>query len=222
VAITITRIPEPYRLGLAKIKTLTPEAVTAISDAMATVTPGGGIKGVIAAVQDVQGVGNEDAAAIVRALYSLYAYRVSTETPLADFVPVIITAMQASGKDSLALSADERGPFSERLTRLLGMANLEITSKVELLRQDYGRIFCDAKILTDLRPVFADPGAPPVGMAITHTLKIVCHDSGEHKELYFALDTDDINKLTKVLERAVTKASSLKSIMQAANLKDLS
>jgi len=222
MALTITRIPEPYRPGLAKIKKLTAQAVSDIANAMVTVTPGGGVKEMIAAVEKVPTLGRDDATAIVTTLYSLYNYRAGTETPLKEFVPVMVVAMQASGNDSLALSEDEKSAFSEKLTRLLGVGSLEIASKVEQLKSDYGSIFYDAKILTDLRPVFADPAASPIGVAITYTLKIICHDGGEHKELYFALDADDLKKLKKIIERADVKTSSLKALIQTASLKDLS
>jgi hypothetical protein len=222
MALTITRIPEPYRPGLAKIRKLTPEALSDIANAMATVAPGGGVKEMIAAVENVPSVGKEDAIAIVRTLYSLYNYRASTETLLAEFVPVLVAAMQASGDASFTLSEGEKDLFSQKLTRLLGLGSLELSSKVEQLKTDYRSIFCDAKILTDLRPVFADPGAAPVGVAITYTLKIAYHEDGDHKELYFALDAEDLHKLRKVIDRAEVKASSLKSVIATANLQDLS
>jgi hypothetical protein len=92
---------------------------------------------------------------------------------------------------------------------------------VEQLKMDHQSILEDAKIVTDLRPVFDKPGERPLGAIITHTLKIVHHESGEHKELFFALDADDVLNLKRIAERALEKMSSLKDFIKSADIKDL-
>ena len=44
----------------------------------------------------------------------------------------------------------------------------------------------------------------------------------EHKELYFALDFEDILMLKKMIERAEAKMTSLKTFIKTTNLVDLS
>jgi hypothetical protein len=130
--------------------------------------------------------------------------------------------MQASGRKDLAVSEEEKPRLTEKLTSLLSSDSLELASKVEQLALDHPSIFHDAKIVSDLRPVFADPTDPPIGYIIGHTLKIISHEHGAHKELYFALDLEDIHTLQKIANRAEQKATSLKAVIDATKTRDFS
>jgi predicted RNA-binding protein YlqC (UPF0109 family) len=130
--------------------------------------------------------------------------------------------MRATGNESLILPEEEQNEFQDKMSKLLSLSTLGVASKIEQLREDFAKTFHAAKILTDIRPVFAKPEERPVGAAVTHTLKIEYHEEGEHKEFYVALDAEDLEKLKAVLQRAGAKASSLKSLLKAANLPDLS
>jgi len=226
VALTITRIPERYRVGFAKLKLLTPQTVTSILQVVEQLPPTSKIKDMVSAITShLPSVGREDAEVIVRTLYSLYVFRADAgpETTLSELVTSIVVAMQASGKDSLALQDKEKAEFQDNLTRLLGSTVLERSSKIQQLKTDYETLFYDAKILTDIRPLFADPKERPVSATITHTLKIVCHEAGgEHKELYFALSSEHIQTIKKVVERAEAKEESLRSLLKDMKLTDLS
>jgi len=225
VAQTITRIPERYHVGFAKLKLLTPQTVTSILQVVEQLPPTSKIKEMVSAItSNLPSVGREDAEVIVRTLYSLYVFRADTpDAPLSELVASIVVAMQASGKDSLALQDKEKAEFQDNLTRLLRSSVLETSSKIQQLKTDYETLFYDAKILTDIRPLFADPKERPVSAAITHTLKIVCHEAGgEHKELFFALSSEDIRTIKKVVERAEAKEESLKSLLKDMKLTDLS
>lgn len=218
----ITRIPEPYRSGIAKIKTLSGSDVDAISNALSRCPLSGGLKGMISTVQEqAPGIKPDDAEDIVRALYSLYAYRADSETDLADFTPELIKAMRRGGKD-LVLSDEEKPSFHEKITKLLGIGAVGLAAKAERLRTDYANTFHDAKIMTDIRPVFADPGEKPLGAAITHTLKIEYHNGGEHKHFYVSLDANDLELLRKAAERAELKSKSIQSMFTLTHLADLS
>jgi len=173
-----------------------------------------------AAVEQTTTVLPEEAANIANALRSLYLIKARSECSLTDLVELLVGAMQMTGGD-LALSESEKPPYKEKLTWLLSIDSLERSTKVEQLRSDHQNVLEDAKIVTDLRPVFNNPGERPVGAIIAHTLKIVTHEFGEHKELYFALDNDDILVLKRIAERALEKSNSLKDLLKSADVKDL-
>jgi hypothetical protein len=221
--VPITRIPEPYRVGFAKIKKLSRGEAESLVAGLEKSPPAGGIKKMIeTASGHVPGLKKEDVDDIVRTLYSLYVYRADADTPLPDFISELISAMRVSGKDSLVLPEEEKVEFQDKMTKLLSLDALAVASKVELVRTDYAKTFHGAKILTDIRPIFAKPDQRPVGAAITHTLKIEYHEQGEHKEFYMALDAEDLQKLKAVLQRAEAKASSLRSLLENVRLTDLS
>lgn len=219
----ITRIPDPYRQGFAKIKKLSSIEVEALVAALEKSSPTGGMKGMISTVcEQIPALKKEDVEDIVRTLYSLYVFRADADSPLTGTISELIGAMRAAGKESLTVSDGEEGEFRDKMAKLFSVNALAVTSKVEQLKSDYAKTFYAAKILTDIRPVFAKPEQRPIGAAITHTLKIEYHEEGEHKEFYIALDAEDLQKLKTVLQRADAKASSLKSLLEAASLADLS
>ena len=221
MAQTITRIPDRYRAGLAKINALPIEKVEAIAAGLgkASVTSR---KELIAAVELASQQSTEDSEAVVTSLQSLYIFKASAESSVTQFIPVLIGAMQSSGIKGLAVSDDAKPVLVKKLTLLLSLSSLERVSKIEQLKADHQSIFYDAKILTDLRPLFDQPKEQPIGAIVTHTLKIICHDAGEHKELYFSLDAEDILTLKKIAERAADKMSSLQALLKSANIPDLS
>ncbi len=221
MALTITAIPDRYRPGLAKIKDLPAETVSAITVALSKV-PVSSIKEMTAAAETAGALSTADAEAIITALRSLYMLRASSESSVPEFVSILIGAMQVSGRKDLAVSDEDKPRLTEKLTSLLSSGSLELASKIEQLKLDHPSIFHDAKIMSDLRPVFAEPTDPPIGYIIGHTLKIISHEHGAHKELYFALDLEDINTLKKIAERAEQKASSLKAVINATNTRDFS
>lgn len=219
----IRRIPEPYRRGFAKIKKLSSADAKALVAALEKMPTSGGQKEKIARVSEqLPSLKREDVEDIVRTLFTLYMFRSDADTPLAEFVSELVGAMQATGMESLALSEEEKVEFQDNITRLLSVNTLAIASKVEQLRLEFHKTFVDARIVTDIRPIFSKPEERPMGAAITHTLKIEYHEEGEHKEFYIALDAEDIQKMKRILQRADSKASSLRSLLKAVNLSDLS
>jgi len=221
--VAITTIPAPYRQGFAIIKKLTPADIDSLAAALEKPQSTGRIKEVTAAVvKDVPALSRTDVESILRTLYSLCAFISDEETPLAEHLSELTSAMQASGRTELALSENERIDFERRLNKLLSVKTLLISSKVERLRLDYPATLHDATILSDIRPIFDKPDERPVGCAIAHTLEIEYHESGEHKEFYVVLDNEDLQKMKRIIQRAEAKAGSLKALLKTTGLPDLS
>ena len=82
------------------------------------------------------------------------------------------------------------------------------------------RIFCGARILSDIRPVFTDSLESASAAVIIHNLQIGFHDSGTgvHKEFYVALDNQDIQKLKEIILRAEKKTQALKAILNKSSV----
>jgi len=110
----------------------------------------------------------------------------------------------------------------DRLSRLLGLDSLNLVdAKAKELQLEAEHMFCDTRIVTDLRPVFGGNVADsPEAMIIVHTLKIGYHDAGDqkHKEMFFSVDADDIAKLAEALKRAQDKTKVLKAKMDSVGI----
>ena len=156
----------------------------------------------------------------MRTLDSLYQVRAHLEIPVDKFVSDVIGALRVA-KVPVALAADGEVAFHTRLSTLLSTTSLAISAKAQVLQRDYARLFHDAKIITDMRPVFEQSTKePPQGVLLDHTLKVVYHEGlGDHQELYLALDSSDLVALKKVIERAEEKEQTLRSLLASKSIK---
>jgi hypothetical protein len=212
------KIPERFRSGLLRLAKLPDagyeELLAALNRAPSSFTTNRELAVWISS--EVPGVSGSDIRMIVESLTSLYRVRVRSERT----VPRVAADIAASVREF----ESSTGPaFEGRLTSLLALPVLNVASvKAKELRAEGERIYCDAKILTDVRPVFGDGDDTSVTASIiVHTLKLGFHVSGpsaeSHRELFVSLDSKDIVELKKVLERAEDKEKSLRTLLEATN-----
>lgn len=125
--------------------------------------------------------------------------------------------------EELAIPDGQKAEFKERLKQSLELTSLAITAKVNDVRGDHEHTFTAARILTDLRPIFeydniSSSIGKPAATVINHMLKIEYLKGHELKEMFFALDTQDITDLRAVLRRADSKALALKALIEKAGI----
>src|SRR5205823_3862844 len=91
--------------------------------------------------------------------------------------------------------------FSERLGSLLDVrGSLEVLLKAGPLRFERQHVLEDARILTDIRPIFDDEiEARPVAALITHELRLSYMQAEEHKEFLVALSSTQLDKLRQAI-----------------------
>lgn len=120
-----------------------------------------------------------------------------------------------AASDISALSEEDRQVLRNRLQQIFeGRTSLSLTAKAGGVACDYERVFYNARILTDVRPVFDHQGEVVEAAAIIHNLVIHFGENSEHKDFYVTLDTQDIDVLRKALDRAATKANALRNLLQ--------
>lgn len=164
----------------------------------------------------------EDLRSALSTLYSLYNLRAMVDVSSTHFIRDLLRAIQDSGNEHLKFSDTEKGAFEERLVRLMDIGPLNLSSKAFMLQREHEHLFHDVQLFTDLRPVFgANPSEEPIGMVLAYTLKVVYHGARQHEELYIALDSDDVAKLKSVIERAETKAETLKRLLSAKQIRPM-
>lgn len=216
------RIPDRYRLGLTKIHSLSDDSFEKLLDALQKCPPMVKVEDIVNLVaHEIPALSKGDLEEIITALSSLYFVHIDSEVPIQRLASDVCDAMRSSRGGESKLLDSEQAKFRDRLEKLLGVTSISFAAKAIGLRGDFACLLCDAKILTDLRPVFAKPGELPIGAMITHTLKLGYHEDREHKQLYIALDARDISTLKEVLARAESKALSLKALIQKAGMPDL-
>jgi hypothetical protein len=83
------------------------------------------------------------------------------------------------------------------------------------------RIFCGARVFSDLRPVFLQSPDEITAAAVIHTLNLSYHHQGQHKELFIAMNPTDLGKLKQVIERAEKKSGALKAYVRKSGIRYL-
>ena len=155
---------------------------------------------------------------VVRVLASLYLTRDVESTPIETFVDqeVFVALKEAetfSGKNVEAQWAKLR----KFLIAALSLdSTLGTAAKAGPTQTQHERIFVGARILTDVRPIFhLNVSEKPESAVINHMLRIIQRDNFGHKaDQYFALDSNDIRTLKAVIDRALKKEETLKSLMK--------
>ncbi len=215
-------IPEQYERGFIEIRQLGGDQVRELVSALEGVLPTRNRADLQRRVEEKTSLGlSDDLDEIMETLISLYALRDSMGLGLQDFVEVVDEMVNESYVEELNFANDEdRERFNAKLIQLLGVDSLDIAARaVDILYERERTIHGIPRIFTDIRPIFgADSKSDPRGAVLVHTLKIRYHEGREVKELFIGLDTEHVNELISVLERANSKAETLKQFLEDKDL----
>ena len=98
------------------------------------------------------------------------------------------------------------------ISEVMSIESLAISAAAVDLGGEHERPLCEARIITDLRPIYgSDVSKVPVAALVHHVLRIAYHAAdGKHGEFYCVLDSEDLSLLKDSVERAVAKEASLR------------
>ena len=136
-----------------------------------------------------------------------------------EFVGEIVTAMQSLPEN--AWSSDVAPKAKQRLEQVLLIDSIGVAGKGASVAADHQRLYCHARIMTDIRPVFRrDLSTPPAGAILTHMLRISFHeeDLGKSKEFYVALSSTSLRELRDLLDRAEEKEKNLRRQLEESKI----
>jgi hypothetical protein len=148
---------------------------------------------------------------ILSVLMSLHRHLMDDETPSDALVESVCESIEADNEMDVEFTPDTRGTFAHRLRQLLDVERFAVWAKAFQILHEQPNQIDSVRILTDIRPVFSsDPRTPPKGSVITQTLKIRYRDERKLHEMFFALDTTDIENLIEALNRSKEKAANIR------------
>lgn len=218
---TPLQVPGEYEGGLAKIRDLPDESFRELLAALQQVPSTYNQSTLSSAVaESVDTIAASDVEEIVPTLLSLYAYRDYSQSAILDVAEGVAQAMEENRSERLGLSPEQRESLTNRLAELLNVEPLNVAVRAGRLSLENEHWLQETRIVTDIRPVFEPENvdAPPRGAVILHTLRISYRADNETKNFFVALDTDDVARLLEQLERANSKAESLKAVLKAAQV----
>jgi hypothetical protein len=165
----------------------------------------------------IKTIGPSDVAAILRVLFILY--RMKDRTGMSSQELAEGVSISVSKNDQF--SAEVIASLRIRIEKLLAFNNtIAVTAKAMDVITEHPHVFCGARILSDIRPVFATTAESASAAVVIHTLQIGYHDggTGPHKEFYVALDTSDLGRLKETILRAEKKDIALQSMLKSAHV----
>lgn len=212
------QIPSRYIPTLNLVRNLHASAVSELVSALESSTissyPEEMTDRIASSVPNIQ---REQLEKIVELLYTLYHVREASEVNRNTFLRELVESIREQATPKI--SEEELSRIQKRFKHLLSIKTLESISKAIGLQRDEERLYCSAKILSDIRPVFGeDVKSRPVAATITHSLKISYHENGDHKNFYVVLDEFDLDALEKIIKRAKLKADTLSAVLSDSGI----
>jgi len=213
------QIPPAFKTPLANLIAMSSKDRQQLIEIIRAVPPGQDRATLAARIASETELDKERAGGIVSMLMSLY--RVIQNRTIDEFVGEVCDAVRTSRK--VESKEVDWSSFKQDLTALLSCdETFGVTAKALDIRKQHPHVYCTARILTDMRPVFKqDAEAGPVAAFVIHALRISSHDEGdfsEVKDFFVSLDADDLRELSKLIDRALMKEASLKSLLHTANV----
>lgn len=163
---------------------------------------------------------------ILQVVASLYITKDAQACPLATFVD---EQVRPALKEVLAAPSDSQPEESDlrwnRLRRFLMSAlslddTVGVASKTGRVMTEHERIFLDARVITDIRPIFhLTLSEKPTAAVLVHMLRMTARDAyNTRTDQFFALDANDIRLLKDLVDRAIKKEETLKVLMKQADV----
>jgi hypothetical protein len=217
----ILTIPKELRAGMAEILEISDQSFNEIASVLIDAPLAFQYEELADKVRDkFKSISQDAIEDMFQTLIMLYTVRDTAGVPSDDFINDIVEGIEeddAELKEALSRLTPDR--FRERLSILLSNKALAFTAKACSKQNAHEKTFCSAQMLTDVRPVFGSNGnAAPVAAIPIHTLSISYHHGRILKEIFIALDADDLDTLEGLIYQAREEANQLKSILSRAEV----
>lgn len=211
-------VPPQQVAHIQKLLELSDDKIEEFLDALAKAGPQFNLADLSHEVADRLNLPAELVGGVVGVLGSLYLTKDRPSTPLETFIDQDVAAAL---KNAPTFSPENADAQWKRLRRFLVAAlSLENTvgtaSKAGYVLTQHERIFVSAQILTDVRPIFhSNVSENPESAVIVHMLRVTQRSNHRQREdQFFALDSNDVRDLRVVIDRALQKEKTLKSLMK--------
>jgi hypothetical protein len=211
------RVPPEQISHIKKFLELPDEKIDGFLDTLKKAAPQFNVADLAAEVSGPLDVSPPLADGIVRVLASIYLTR-DLRTPIEKFVDrEVFVALKRAQAFPPELFDIQWKRFRKFLVAALSLErSVGTAAKTGQVLTQHERVFCGARIMTDLRPIYhLDVSEKPDAAVIVHMLRITERDNfGKHSDTYFALDSNDIAAMKELIERAEKKEKTLKGIME--------
>ena len=156
---------------------------------------------------------------IVEEIMTLEYLKQDSEMSPDEFAIAVSDSALAAASESFPFTAQDADVLKVRLTAIFNSDHiLELNTKAISVVTDHDKLFLSAKIMTDARPIFNSDGSKLETIALVHMLRLHFEHNNKHEDAFFALDSNDLRNLRRVLDRAEKKAEVLKKAFKESSL----
>lgn len=210
-------IPEKYKSGFSSLINLNQDQRQILFKTINSVPENTPLRKIAESIQGVLDLEKNILISIVEIIFSLMAAKEDANVTVEDFVDGLLNALEKT--DDTNLTPDES--FKFQLISFFGDENKIYTrTKASYLTSERDRLFLNARIITDIRPIFHDVDTNEIEAGIIiHNLKIEYNQNGERITEYFAIDLGDLNKLKEQISRAEAKEKKLRNLLKEMDIK---
>ncbi|MBI4265744.1 MAG: hypothetical protein HY657_15320 [Acidobacteria bacterium] len=214
-------IPDEARPALAQLARLDAGSVTELVRLLEKASLSISLDDLVSeASQQIKTIESGDVRTIVESLRQLAVVKAVAEIPTERFIADVAEAMGVG--DDVVLSETEQQTLRGTLKALLAIRSIDTPAKARSLRIENENTFCQARVITDVRPVFgSDVLSPPSTAVIVNTLRLTYHHGPALRSFFVALDRDDLDTLSEILERAKAKTETLHRFLTRAQLEPI-
>ncbi|HEX8354691.1 MAG TPA: hypothetical protein VF611_17420 [Pyrinomonadaceae bacterium] len=215
------RVPAEQASSVAKLISLPHDVLEELSSALQNASTSMSLEETIREiVLTIDSLQEDDKAYIASVIYSLYMVRASSELTLDEFAEDILESIGESAHEELLKVPEETvenvAPY---VRNLFSSDPLFISAKAVLILYENNFIFSGARVLTDVRHVFGeDLSESPKAAVLVHTLRVQNLRGKPNDSVYIALETNELQKIIDVLERAKQKAEILQATLEGSGV----
>jgi hypothetical protein len=224
------RVPQQYLPHIQSLLEFSDERIQQFLDALAKAGSKFNVNDLATDVSNRTGMPRRIVEGVVQVLANLYMAREDQAVPLAKFLdeqvgPALKRAEKAEDRAEGHTAEEAEARWAKFRKFLMVALALDDTvgaaAKAGPVLTEHERIFEDARILTDVRPIFhPDLSEKPNAAVIVHMLRLTTRDvSGQQRQSqYFALDANDIRFMKQLMDRAITKEETLIKAMKSSGI----
>jgi len=210
----IAFIPEVYKNGFTELSLLKEETFLALQEALLSVELSASTEDLAAKVANLKSLNESQIEKIFLSVGGLISF-LDEEADLSEIVNDIIR-LGLKDTDSKITEPQDSEKLKERLLLLLKNKKIFYASKAADLVTETENQFLTCRIVTDVRPIFdIDLDVQPTVGIIMHNLHIHYqgNETSQHEDIYFSMNSNDLQLLLNALERAERKEDSLRLML---------
>ncbi len=207
------KIPVEFRKPLMEL--LSSSEYNSIIDVLTTAKIGTDSKFLSKLLQEKFKLETDKAEVYVNLIFNIlyFRYKYLTDDNDDEIIEDIINLLKKMKENSIE---DKMALFSEKLKKMFSLSDsVGITVRAIDLMTSQEKYLKNTEVFTDIRPLFQKyPCAGDCYSVLIHQLKIAYMCGGKVEEIYIALDSDDVEKLIKKLQKANDIENELNKIVK--------